>query len=33
MHLGTLVEEGPTDQMFTAPKHELTERYVSGRFG
>jgi len=33
MHLGRLVEEGPTDQMFTAPKHELTERYVSGRFG
>lgn len=33
MHLGTLVEEGPTDQIFTAPKHELTERYVSGRFG
>lgn len=33
MHLGTLVEEGPTDQMFTAPRHELTERYVSGRFG
>lgn len=33
MHLGELVEEGPTDQMFTTPKHELTERYVSGRFG
>jgi phosphate transport system ATP-binding protein len=33
MHLGTLVEEGPTDQMFTNPKHEMTERYISGRFG
>jgi len=33
MHLGHLVEEGPTDLIFTNPKHELTERYVSGRFG
>lgn len=33
MHLGKLVEEGPTDQIFTNPRHELTERYVSGRFG
>jgi phosphate transport system ATP-binding protein len=33
MHLGVLVEEGPTDQIFMNPKHELTERYISGRFG
>jgi len=33
MHLGVLVEEGPTDQIFTNPKHEMTERYVEGRFG
>jgi phosphate transport system ATP-binding protein len=33
LHLGVLVEEGPTDQIFTDPKHELTERYVSGHFG
>ncbi|MDZ7801453.1 MAG: phosphate ABC transporter ATP-binding protein PstB [Trueperaceae bacterium] len=33
MHLGVLVEEGPTEQIFTDPKHELTEHYVSGRFG
>ncbi len=33
MHLGVLVEEGPTDQMFTHPKHEMTERYISGHFG
>ncbi|MEZ4631225.1 MAG: phosphate ABC transporter ATP-binding protein PstB [Deinococcales bacterium] len=33
MHLGYIIEEGPTDQIFTNPKHEVTERYVSGRFG
>ncbi len=33
MHLGVLIEEGPTDQIFTKPKHEMTERYVEGRFG
>ncbi len=33
MHLGVIVEEGPTDQIFTKPKHEMTERYVEGRFG
>ncbi|HZJ10366.1 MAG TPA: phosphate ABC transporter ATP-binding protein PstB [Trueperaceae bacterium] len=33
MHLGKLIEEGPTDQIFTNPKHEMTERYVSGHFG
>ncbi|MEX2543211.1 MAG: phosphate ABC transporter ATP-binding protein PstB [Trueperaceae bacterium] len=33
MHLGVLVEEGPTDQIFTDPQHEMTERYVSGHFG
>ena len=33
MHLGVMVEEGPTDQIFTNPKHEMTERYVEGRFG
>ncbi|MFN2322538.1 MAG: phosphate ABC transporter ATP-binding protein PstB [Trueperaceae bacterium] len=33
MHLGRLIEEGPTDQMFTNPKHEMTERYITGRFG
>ena len=31
--LGRLVEEGPTDQMFTNPKEKLTEDYVTGRFG
>ncbi len=33
MHLGVLIEEGPTDQIFTKPKHEMTERYISGHFG
>lgn len=33
MHLGTIVEEGPTDQIFTNPKFDVTERYISGRFG
>ena len=33
MHLGTIVEEGTTDQIFTNPKHEVTERYISGHFG
>ncbi len=31
--LGTLVEFGPTDRIFTAPKEKLTEDYVTGRFG
>ena len=30
---GYLVETGPTAQIFTSPKHQLTEDYVSGRFG
>lgn len=30
---GTLVEFGPTDQIFTNPKHKRTEEYITGRFG
>ena len=30
---GYLVENGPTAQIFTGPKNQLTEDYVSGRFG
>ena len=30
---GRLVEMGETDQIFTAPKHERTEAYITGRFG
>lgn len=32
-HLGRLVEVGETDQIFTNPQHELTENYITGRFG
>ncbi len=32
-HLGSLVEVGPTDKIFTNPSHKLTEDYVTGRFG
>jgi len=30
---GQLVEVGPTNEMFSRPKDERTENYVSGRFG
>jgi phosphate transport system ATP-binding protein len=30
---GALVEYGVTNQIFTAPKHERTEAYITGRFG
>jgi phosphate transport system ATP-binding protein len=33
MYLGELVEMGPTEQMFTAPKSRRTDDYVTGRFG
>lgn len=32
-HLGDLVEVGPTDRIFTNPRHKLTEDYITGRFG
>jgi phosphate transport system ATP-binding protein len=32
-HLGDLIEVGETDQIFTNPKHQLTEDYITGRFG
>jgi phosphate transport system ATP-binding protein len=32
-HLGKLIEVGSTKQMFTLPRHELTENYITGRFG
>ncbi len=31
--LGDLVEFAPTNQMFTKPKEELTEAYITGRMG
>ncbi len=30
---GYLVEYGPTDRIFTNPQHDMTERYITGRFG
>jgi len=33
LYMGELIEFGDTDQVFTNPKEELTENYVSGRFG
>ncbi len=30
---GRLIEYGVTNQIFTAPKHERTEAYITGRFG
>ncbi len=32
-HLGKLIEVGDTKEIFTMPKHELTENYITGRFG
>ena len=32
-HLGYLVEEGPTDLMFTNPREKRTQDYITGRFG
>jgi phosphate transport system ATP-binding protein len=33
MYLGELVEYGPTKQIFENPQNELTEHYISGKFG
>jgi phosphate transport system ATP-binding protein len=32
-HLGTLVEYGDTDEIFTAPQEKRTQDYITGRFG
>ncbi len=32
-HLGKLIEVGDTKQIFTMPQHQLTENYITGRFG
>ncbi len=32
-HLGRLVEVNETEKVFTNPDHELTEAYITGRFG
>jgi phosphate transport system ATP-binding protein len=32
-YLGQMIETGPTRQMFTTPKQDQTEAYITGRFG
>jgi phosphate transport system ATP-binding protein len=32
-HMGDLIEVGETNQIFTNPRHPLTEDYITGRFG
>jgi phosphate transport system ATP-binding protein len=32
-HLGTLVETGPTEEIFTNPRDSRTQDYLTGRFG
>jgi phosphate transport system ATP-binding protein len=32
-YMGELVEVGPTEQMFTNPREQRTEDYVTGKFG
>jgi phosphate transport system ATP-binding protein len=32
-HMGDLIEVGETRQIFTRPRHQLTEDYITGRFG
>lgn len=32
-HLGKVIEVGRTKDIFTNPKHQLTENYITGRFG
>lgn len=33
LYLGSLIEYGGTNQMFTVPKQTMTESYLSGQFG
>jgi phosphate transport system ATP-binding protein len=33
LYLGQLVEYGDTSIMFENPKSELTEKYITGKFG
>lgn len=32
-HLGRLVEQGDASELFVSPKHEITQAYITGRFG
>ncbi len=33
MYLGELIESAPTEEIFERPKKDLTEKYLTGRFG
>ncbi|KOQ63486.1 phosphate import ATP-binding protein PstB [Stenotrophomonas maltophilia] len=33
MHMGSLIESGPTAEFFTNPKEHKTHEYITGRFG
>lgn len=32
-HMGKIIESGATSQIFTAPKHQQTQDYITGRYG
>ncbi len=32
-HMGKIVESGATSQIFTAPEHQQTQDYITGRYG
>ena len=32
MYLGEIIEQGPADQVFHHPRHELTQKYLNGAF-
>ena len=33
LYMGELIEYGPTEQLFTNPREDRTEAYITGRFG
>ena len=33
LYLGSLIEHGPTERLFTTPEKKETEDYITGRFG
>ena len=33
LYMGRLVEQGDTSEIFVRPKHQITQAYVTGRFG
>jgi phosphate transport system ATP-binding protein len=33
LYMGELIEYGDTDRIFTNPREERTEAYITGRFG